>query len=224
MIKLQFSISRKKIKSFYILESLFNSEYSKTYENLRVKDIYSRDPLKDPTHANTIQYITRDMAESADFINHGELLVCLRNMNLIVAIDVDREVVTWATTGPWHRPHEPTVTDNGNILIFDNRSQWPLSRVIEFSPKTNTVVWEYQGPQSRPLRSVWMGRQQLLRNGNILITDSASGRLLEVTRNGELVWEYINPERIQDNGQEKTWDISFGYRFQSKELTFLNIQ
>ena len=35
--------------------------------------------------------------------------------------------------------------------------------------------------------------QQQLPNGNVLITESDRGRLLEVTRAGEIVWEYWNP-------------------------------
>jgi hypothetical protein len=38
-----------------------------------------------------------------------------------------------------------------------------------------------------------MGNAQRLPNGNTLITESAFGRFFEVTREGEIVWEYVNP-------------------------------
>ena len=38
-----------------------------------------------------------------------------------------------------------------------------------------------------------MGMAQRLPNGNTLITESSFGRFFEVTSQGEIVWEYINP-------------------------------
>ena len=37
-----------------------------------------------------------------------------------------------------------------------------------------------------------MGKHQWLPNGNLLITESKSGRGFEINRQGELVWQYIN--------------------------------
>jgi hypothetical protein len=38
-----------------------------------------------------------------------------------------------------------------------------------------------------------MGSAQRLPNGNTLITESAFGRVFEVTKEGEIVWDYVNP-------------------------------
>jgi hypothetical protein len=38
-----------------------------------------------------------------------------------------------------------------------------------------------------------MGYAQRLPNGNTLITESSFGRFFEVTKEGEIVWEYVNP-------------------------------
>jgi hypothetical protein len=38
-----------------------------------------------------------------------------------------------------------------------------------------------------------MGIAQRLTNGNTLITESSFGRFFEVTSQGEIVWEYVNP-------------------------------
>ena len=43
------------------------------------------------------------------------------------------------------------------------------------------------------LFSLRMGNSQRLPNGNTLITESSFGRFFEVTREGEVVWEYVNP-------------------------------
>jgi hypothetical protein len=41
----------------------------------------------------------------------------------------------------------------------------------------------------------------VLPNGNVLITESDGGRLFEVTRAGEIVWNFVNPTRGGANGE-----------------------
>jgi outer membrane protein assembly factor BamB len=65
--------------------------------------------------------------------------------------------------------------------------------VIEVDPKTNTVVWEYFDEMRPAFFSPYMGAAQRLPNGNTHITESATGRLFDVTPQGEVVWEYVIP-------------------------------
>ena len=44
------------------------------------------------------------------------------------------------------------------------------------------------------------GTNQRLANGNTLVTESENGRAIEVTPRGQIVWEYINPERAGPHG------------------------
>ena len=39
-----------------------------------------------------------------------------------------------------------------------------------------------------------MGGVQELPNGNILITESTKGHAFEITREGEVAWEFYNPD------------------------------
>ena len=48
---------------------------------------------------------------------------------------------------------------------------------------------------------------QRLPNGNTLITEGSDGRVFEVTREHEIVWEYICPYRTAENGK-----MNFVYR------------
>src|SRR5690625_4852079 len=56
-------------------------------------------------------------------------------------------------------------------------------------------VWSYGGTSEQPLDSAIRAEQQRLDNGNTLIVESNGGRILEVTPDGEIVWEFINPAR-----------------------------
>ena len=81
-------------------------------------------------------------------------------------------------------------------LVFDNLGYKGKSRVIELDPLTQEIVWSYSGSHERPLYSNFLGSCQRLPNGNTLITESTRGRAIEVTADGEAVWEYFNPERV----------------------------
>jgi len=62
-------------------------------------------------------------------------------------------------------------------------------------------VWSYHGTDANPLSSEKRSNAQRLPNGNTLITESDSGRLLEVTTQGDVVWEFINPVRGGKKGE-----------------------
>lgn len=150
----------------------------------------------DPTHLNDVELITQEWAEHHPKVEPGDLMVSLRSLNAIAIIDRKTKLVKWVTNGPFMQQHDPDLLANGNILLFDNwgkvDSEVGATRIIEFDPKTQKIVWEYAGTRDRPLHATFRGSQQLLPNGNILITESTGGRVLEVTRDKEIVWEYVN--------------------------------
>lgn len=100
----------------------------------------------------------------------------------------------------------------GNVLLFDNQGATGLppiympvqfgSRVLEIDPKTNEIVWQYDGSaQGSPIWSFFssfLSSARRLRGGNTLICEGAYGRIFQVTPEGEIVWEFINP-RDRDN-------------------------
>ena len=94
----------------------------------------------------------------------------------------------------------------GNILLFNNRNQIytdeEYSSVIELKlplqpdgsydwEQESEIVWSYaaDGFYSR----ITSGAQRLP-NGNTFITEGFHGRLIEVSPDGETVWEFVNPK------------------------------
>jgi hypothetical protein len=57
---------------------------------------------------------------------------------------------------------------------------------------TKQIVWKYQEKREYN-SSAAVSNAQRLPNGNTLICEGDFGRLFEVTRDGELVWEFVNP-------------------------------
>jgi hypothetical protein len=75
------------------------------------------------------------------------------------------------------------------------------SRVLEFDPINLKVAWQYtpqeaelvQPVDSNRFYSPFISSAQRLPNGNTLITEGSGGRIFELTRDHEIVWEYISP-------------------------------
>lgn len=95
----------------------------------------------------------------------------------------------------------------GNLLVFDNQgvAGYPPanvprtggSRVLEIDPIKKEIVWQYTGESSGApgwsFRSTNISAARRLPNGNTFIDEGQSGRFFQVTPDGEIVWEYVNP-------------------------------
>jgi outer membrane protein assembly factor BamB len=102
------------------------------------------------------------------------------------------------------------------VLIFDNgthRAQLPYSRVIEIDLATGEVVWSYEETPPIAFFSPIISNAQRLWNGNTLINEGASGRLFEVSAQGELVWEYINPYFSGPTARDQQNAVFRAYRY-----------
>ena len=113
-------------------------------------------------------------------------------------IDPEAEKLVWKLTEPEiSLQHHVTCLESGNIQIFDNGmnkpGEMPFSRVIEVDPKTSKVVWQYKANPPQQFFSGHISSAQRLEMGNVFICEGTSGRLFEVTRNNEVVWEWISP-------------------------------
>ena len=140
------------------------------------------------THANTVEELP-----------DGDILVGFRNISTVVIIERATGNIRWRL-GPemLAQQHYPNLLPNGHILIFDNgthRANHPatFSRVLEINPATKEIVWSYQDRPLFNFFSPYESSAQRLPNGNTLICLGVFGTLVEVTAEGEVVWEYISP-------------------------------
>jgi uncharacterized protein (UPF0248 family) len=136
---------------------------------------------------------------SVEELPDGDILASYRPTSTVIRISRKTGKIVWKLGPPTVAgQHAPTLLENGNVLIFDNGphrldDSVPYSRAIEVDPATNAIVWKYQDKPAWNFFSPRMGCAQRLPNGNTLITESSFGRFFEVTKEGEIVWEYINP-------------------------------
>jgi Arylsulfotransferase (ASST) len=95
----------------------------------------------------------------------------------------------------------------GNLLVFDNEgpSGYPPtrlglqngSRILEIDPVKKEIVWQYDAASSdQPnwsFYSAFISSARRLPNGNTLIDEGMNGRIFQVTKDGQIAWEFINP-------------------------------
>ncbi len=152
-------------------------------------------------HTNTIEVLDGSLARKSRMFQKGNYLVSVRELDTVAIIDPRGRKVVWALTGLWKKQHQPTLLENGDMLLFDNWAEEARSRVIEFDPFTQEVLWSYSGSEECPFYSETCGSNQRLPNGNTLITESDFGRAFEVTPDGDVVWEFLNPHRAGRNDE-----------------------
>ena len=89
---------------------------------------------------------------------------------------------------------------DSNLMVFNNGDRSTgQSHVIEFVLPTELmtdiafnspeIIWESSGD----FFAINMSGAQNLPDGNVLVTLAPDGHFLEITRDNEVVWEYINP-------------------------------
>jgi hypothetical protein len=201
-----------------IYDAISSSPYKKSLRRI------AKSITGDYLHPNSVKVISAKQVSHAPYLQSNSVLIDIRELDAILTINLNSESVNWMIHGPWYRQHDPDLLENGNLLIFDNLSLDKQSRVIEFDPRTQKVVWEYKGTNELPLYSVIRGGQQQLSNGNVLIYESNGSRVLEVDRQGELVWEYYSTHRAQDSGSDINYApvIMSAHRYEKTELPFLD--
>jgi hypothetical protein len=151
------------------------------------KSIGSPYPLLYP---NSLQILDQDIKGLAP---KGSILLSLRDIDTVAIIDDSGDRVLWEYHEGLDHQHHATLLENGNIILFDNGYGRGYSRIIEVDPRNNETVWEYMGSPTETFFSKERGSVQRLRNGNTLITESDRGRVFEITKEGEIVWEYHTP-------------------------------
>lgn len=127
----------------------------------------------------------------------------------------------------------------GNVMVFDNGG-WggyglpnpgskhgaknalrDYSRVIEFDPTTLKIIWQVTPKDlghaiptdASKFYSPYVSSAQRLPNGNTLIDEGSDGRVIEVTPEKEIVWEWISPYYSHNETGPKTNMIYRAYRY-----------
>jgi outer membrane protein assembly factor BamB len=181
-------------------------------DGLEVRRIHTwqlLDPLKDPIYPTTRRWEWTHL-NGIDVNAPGDIVFSARNADRVAVISSKTGTIDWKFTET-HGQHNPTFTSDGNIQIFDNGHAG--SRVIEVDPATSEIVWHYRGQPLQQFYSGHISGASRLDSGNILVCEGTSGRLFEVNRSHQVVWEWINPFLNNNKRGEPTVSIYRAHRY-----------
>ena len=191
------------VRSVSLVEAFARSSYASLLLDDRMMRVLDSNvkSIGDLIHTNTIEVFDGSFAHRSPIFKKGNVLISGRELNVIAIVDLEEEKVVWALTGQWLAQHTPSLLDNGNILLLDNRGHHGMSKAVEIDPFTQEIVWAYEGTPENGFYSFHGGLVERLANGNTLIVEHAGGRAFEVTPDKKIVWEFYNPARAGKRGE-----------------------
>ncbi len=168
------------------------------------------DPRKDAIDPGTRRWEWTHV-NGIDVNATGDILFSARNCHLVAAIDGETGKLKFRFAKA-RGQHNPTWLPNGNVQIFDNGHD--SSKVIEVDPASGETVWHYHGAPAHQFFSGHISGASRLASGNVLVCEGTSGRLFEVTRSHEVVWEWVNPFVNNNSRGEPTVSIYRAHRYE----------
>ena len=169
---------------------------------------------RDPGHINSINELppNRWYAAGDERFRPGNILVSARNLNTIFIIDKSSGEVVWRYSEGLDYQHEAIMVEEGLsgeglITVFNNGFNnfhgYRRSRVQAIDPVRKEVVWEYD---SDYFFSATGGTARRLSGGNTLITSTFGGRVFEINARGQIVWEWVPPDRPVGRAERIPYD------------------
>jgi len=186
----------KVLEEHSMIDMLSSNPEVFTFQDVEIRpgDGKKRKDQLDLLHANSVYWMREHDAKKHPLFAVGNVLVSMRHQDCMAIVRPETGQVLWSWgQGELSGPHDATVLANGNLMIFDNGLEHRRSRVVEVNPDTKEIVWEWQAPNPKDIFTIARGSSQRLNNGNTLLLNSDSGHALEVTAEGEVVWEYFHP-------------------------------
>ncbi|MBI3022970.1 MAG: aryl-sulfate sulfotransferase [Thaumarchaeota archaeon] len=186
------------------------------------KDWYANDPkykdVRIPEHGFGLWTHNNKALRLPD----GTTLIELTNFNITIIVDKsgmplqafgDPCVKGCEPFGKVVFPHGAIPLPNGNLLVAD-----PPTGVYELDISKNEAVWRWPELQRIRDETPFFRGAQRLPNGNTLINDGL-GRLIEVTRDGQKVWELRSSSYVPPGPLERRAEKSFF--FEAERLSYM---
>jgi len=159
-------------------------------------------------HLNSVQVLPPNDLEKTDpAFQRGNILVnCFQTRRLFILNRQTRKIV-------WHHELHTIVGDarglddkgahtvkmlaSGHLFYMVNESGYGgspvFSSLVELDPVTHKSVWHYVADPAPQFHSKIWGSAYQLPDGHALVTNTMAGSAFEITRDGRIVWEWLNP-------------------------------
>jgi hypothetical protein len=160
-------------------------------------------------HLNKVSELKSKLAAHFPQFAAGDLLLSIRELNMVLVTDPHLRRIKWWRVGPWIRQHDPEFTADGRVSVFNSNAyetafgpdnpfsqSYPTiprsSNIIELDPTTDEYRIAYGGVKAQEMLSVIRGKHELTERGGLLITEFEGGRVFETDSDGRTIWQYVN--------------------------------
>lgn len=186
------------LRSLSLWDALAASPFAELLARLTVRE-------GDVMHANGLALLDAGFCDALDApgLEAGAVLVSMRDLDLVAAVDLDAGRAVWITSGPaasrWRGLHDPTpwLDDEGapHLLVFDNLGgPGGTSRLLDLRLPDGSIAWSYEGTPPDAFDSLFCGTVERLPDGSILTAESMAGRVLVIEpESRRVLWEYASP-------------------------------
>ena len=167
----------------------------------------------DPFHMNDVEPVLED----GPFWRRGDLFVSLRTNSVVLLYRPATDEVLWLRSGPWLHQHDVDIVGESEISVFSNnaadvgdgkRRVLGANEVYVYDFATGEVRSPWREAMRRyEVRTSIKGSAAVLDDGGIIVVESAYGRALRLSADGELVWSYVN--RAPDGLVYPLWEIRY---------------
>ncbi|MCA9840917.1 MAG: aryl-sulfate sulfotransferase [Cyanobacteria bacterium HKST-UBA03] len=186
------------VKTVSIIDAFLHSPFKDRL--LKLKEGHRADG--DLLHINSVHMLSAAEAAQIPKAKAGDALLGSLNLNGMVLLDMASQRIAGVFQKDFNGIHGPVIQPDGSIVFLENFGGGAhpdyRSALTRYNPATGQADRFYIGTKDRPFFTDQRGMVVLLPNGNILAYESNAGCIIEVTPAGELVWQYYNPDRIQD--------------------------
>lgn len=191
----------KLLRSINVLDVLYTNDLERYLAKDNQPEAGTDGPRsKDIMHLNDVEPLPASTAGTYPLFEAGDLLVSLREPNLVFVLDPDTKETKWHASAPFIQQHDPDFVGDGWIGVFDNNEDFTGrgtmlggSRIAALQPHTDSMDVRFPTAHSAPFYTDVRGKWQALENGNMLLTEAQAGRAVEVDPDGRTVWEWVQP-------------------------------
>lgn len=162
------------------------------------------------SHLNAISEIPPNILEPVlPYMKRGNLLVTFNGIGGVIIFDpllkkiehiFDNRFLELGEYGY----HDAQILPNGHLLLYkniNNAGPEEYTTINEYDILLKRKAWTFRLQEPNFKLNKINGTVQLLNNGNLVLSDNSfGGRVLEMNRSGEILWQKFNERRDEETG------------------------
>lgn len=153
--------------------------------------------MEDPLHMNEVEPLPANLAAAFPDFSVGDLLISARSLNLVFVLDPSTLKIKWWRIGLTERQHDPDWLPSGEIMVYNNRMGRDFSEIVTLDASRNDRRVIFDGRKNDFFSRI-RGKVQPLPDGSLAVTSPQQGRAFEVSRDGQVAFELVNPKPGDD--------------------------